>query len=569
MKVPRLPGLHNLRPNSRADLRGDLVAGVVITAFLIPVGMGYSQAAGLPPVYGLYATIIPLLVYAAFGPSKILVLGPDSSLAPLIAATIVPLAAGNPDRAVALAGALSIGAGLIALAAGIGKFGFVTELLSMPVRVGYLNGIAVVVIAGQLPKLLGVSVEHRTPVSEFVDLIRAAGDIGHVPATVGLVSLAAMIVMRLVARRLPRSLLVVIGSIIAVKIFNLEDKLVLVGSLPAGFPFPALPRIGWADFGKLAAGSLTIAAVSFADTSMLSRAYSKRLGQGVDPNAEFVGLGAANLAAGFFQGFPVSASQSRTPVAEAAGAKTQLTGVVAAILIVVLLVAAPGLLASLPIAALAAIVMLAVVDLIDAPMLISLARWRRSEFSLSMIAFVGVVIAGVMWGIGIAIAVSLLAFVSQAWRPHVTTLVRIKGVSGYHDIDHHPEGTQIDGLLLFSFGAPLFFANADGFRSEIIERVEETPDVRWVIVTAEPITGIDATAEAMINELHADLAERGIELGFAGLKSVVRDRIAPGGTVALIGADRFFPTIGEAIRAFVEETGSDFIDWKTQPPDPS
>ena len=545
------------------------MAGVVITAFLIPVGMGYSQAAGLPPVYGLYATIIPLLVYAAFGPSRILVLGPDSSLAPLIAATIVPLAAGNPDRAVALASALSIGAGLIAVAAGIGRFGFVTELLSMPVRVGYLNGIAVVVIVGQSPKLLGVSVEHSAPVSAFVDLIRAAGDVDRVPVMVGLVSLAAMIVMRLVAPRVPRSLLVVIGSIVAVKIFGLEDKLALVGSLPAGFPFPALPRVGWADFGKLAAGSFTIAVVSFADTSVLSRAYSKRLGQGVDPNAEFIGLGAANVAAGFFQGFPVSASQSRTPVAEAAGAKTQLTGVVAAILIVVLLVAAPGLLASLPIAALAAIVMLAVIDLIDVPTVVSLARGRRNEFILSMIAFVGVVIAGVLWGIGIAVAVSLLAFVSQAWRPHVTTLVRIKGVSGYHDIDQHPEGTQIDGLLLFSFGAPLFFANADGFRSEIIARVEETPDVRWVIVTAEPITGIDATAEAMINELHADLAERGIELGFAGLKSVVRDQIAPGGTVALIGADRFFPTIGQAIRAFVEETGSDFIDWKTQPPDPS
>ena len=545
------------------------MAGVVITAFLIPVGMGYSQAAGLPPVYGLYATIIPLLVYAAFGPSRILVLGPDSSLAPLIAATIVPLAAGNPDRAVALASALSIGAGLIAVAAGLGRFGFVTELLSMPVRVGYLNGIAVVVIVGQMPKLLGVSVEHSAPVGAFVDLIRAAGDVDRVPVMVGLVSLAAMIVMRLVAPRVPRSLLVVIGSIVAVKIFGLEGQLALVGSLPAGFPFPALPRVGWADFGKLAAGSFTIAVVSFADTSVLSRAYSKRLGQGVDPNAEFIGLGAANVAAGFFQGFPVSASQSRTPVAEAAGAKTQLTGVVAAILIVVLLVAAPGLLASLPIAALAAIVMLAVIDLIDVPTVVSLARGRRNEFILSMIAFVGVVIAGVLWGIGIAVAVSLLAFVSQAWRPHVTTLVRIKGVSGYHDIDQHPEGTQIDGLLLFSFGAPLFFANADGFRSEIIARVEETPDVRWVIVTAEPITGIDATAEAMINELHADLAERGIELGFAGLKSVVRDQIAPGGTVALIGADRFFPTIGEAIRAFVEESGSDFIDWKRQPPDPS
>ncbi len=540
------------------------MAGLVITAFLVPVGMGYSQASGLPPVYGLYATVIPLLVYALLGPSRIMVLGPDSSLAPLIAATIVPLAAGDPDRAVALAGALSVGAGLIALAAGIGKFGFVTELLSMPVRVGYLNGIAVVVILGQLPKLLGVSVTSEMPIGAFVDLVRSVDDIPRIPATVGVASLVGLVLVRLIAPRLPRSLIVVVASIVAVEIFDLTGDLELVGSLPAGFPMPAIPRVGWGDLSELAAGSLTIAVVSFADTSVLSRAYSKRLDQDVDPDAEFIGLGAANLAAGFFQGFPVSASSSRTPVAEAAGAKTQLTGVVAALAIVLLLVAAPGLLANLPIATLAAIVVLAVIDLIDLPTTLSLARWRRNEFLLSMIAFIGVVLAGVIWGIGVAVGVSLLAFVSQAWRPHVTTLVRIEGVSGYHDIDRHPEGHQVDGLLLFRFGAPLFFANADGFRSEILERVAETPDVRWVVVTAEPITSIDATAEGVIRELHADLAEHGIELGFAELKGVVRDQIAPDGTLALIGEDRLFPTIGEAVAAFVEETDSDFTDWKTQ-----
>ncbi|MEZ5375739.1 MAG: SulP family inorganic anion transporter [Acidimicrobiales bacterium] len=549
---------------SRSDVLADLLAGLVITAFLVPVGMGYSQASGLPPVYGLYATVVPLLVYAVLGPSRILVLGPDSSLAPLIAATIVPLAAGDPDRAVALAGALSIGAGLVALAAGIGKFGFVTELLSMPVRIGYLNGIAVVVIIGQLPKLLGISVESDMPVGEFVDLVAALGDIERTTASVGVASLLGLVAVRVVAPKLPRSLVVVIGSIVAVEALDLGGDLALVGSLPSGFPVPAIPRIGWGDFSELAAGSLTIAVVSFADTSVLSRAYAKRLDADVDPNAEFIGLGAANVVAGFFQGFPVSASSSRTPVAESAGAKTQLTGVFAALMIVLLLVGAPGLLASLPIATLAAIVILAVIDLVDVRTVFSLARWRRNEFLLSMIAFVGVVVAGVVWGIGVAVGVSLLAFVSQAWRPHVTTLVRIDGVSGYHDIDRHPEGRQVDGLLLFRFGAPLFFANADGFRAEILERVAETPDVQWVVVTAEPITSIDATAQAVIHELHDDLAEQGIELGFAELKGVVRDQIAPGGTIALIGHDRLFPTVGEAVSAFVAATGSDFTDWKTR-----
>ena len=269
---------------SRSDLLGDLVAGVVITAFLVPVGMGYSQASGLPPVYGLYATVLPLLVYALFGPSKILVLGPDSSLAPLIAATIVPLAAGDPDRAVALAGALSIGAGLIALAAGIGKFGFVTELLSMPVRLGYLNGIAVVVILGQMPKLLGISVDNELPIGRLVDLVQAIGEVDRVPATVGIASLVGLIIIRIVAPRLPRSLVVVIGSIVAVKVFDLGGDLDLVGSLPPGFPVPAIPRVGWGDMSELAAGSLTIA-VARSPTRACCRGPFEAAGPGGRPRS--------------------------------------------------------------------------------------------------------------------------------------------------------------------------------------------------------------------------------------------------------------------------------------------
>jgi high affinity sulfate transporter 1 len=561
--LPVPAGLDSIRHLSRSDIRGDLVAGIVITAFLVPVGMGYSQAAGLPPVYGLYATVLPLLAYAVFGPSRVFVLGPDSTLAPLIAATIVPLAGGDTNRAVALAGCLAVGAGLIAIAAGLGHFGFVTELLSMPVRVGYLNGIAIVVIVGQLPRMLGVSVGGEHPIPQLIDLARAVGDIARVPALIGVGSLIALVALRFLTPRIPRSLAVVVGSIVVVKLFGLESDLALVGRLPSGFPSPAIPRFELADAGALAAGSLTIALVSFADTSVLSRAYGDRLGAPVDSDAEFIGLGAANLAAGFFQGFPISASSSRTPVAEAAGARTQLTGVVAALLIVLLLVAAPGLLGSLPLATLAAVVIIAVVDLIDLPAVIRLARWRRREFVLSTLAFVGVVVAGVIWGVGLAVGVSLLAFVTNAWRPHVTALVRIEGVSGYHDIDRHPEGSQIEGLLLFRFDAPLFFANADGFRAEILERVAETPwPVRWVVVTAEPITDIDATAEEVLRRLHHDLSEQGITLAFAELKGVVKDQITPAGTLAMIGEDRLFPTVGEAVGAYVAETGIDWTDWK-------
>ncbi len=547
---------------TRSDFYGDVVAGIVVTAFLVPVGMGYSQAAGLPPVYGLYATVLPLLAYAVFGPSRVLVLGPDSSLAPLIAATILPLAGGSTDRAVALAGALAIGSGAIAIAAGVGKFGFVTELLSIPVRVGYLNGIAVVVILSQLPKLLGVSVESEMPLGKLAELVQAIGTFDRVTVTVGVMSLVGLVVVRLVVPKLPRSLIVVLSSIAAVMFFNLEDDLDLVGVLPTGFPSPQVPVIEWGDLGALAAGSLTIALVSFADTSVLSKAYAERRGEAVDSDAEFIGLGVANIAAGFFQGFPISASSSRTPVAESAGSKTQLTGVVAAILIIGLLVAAPGLLASLPIATLAAIVIVAVIDLIDVASVADLARWRRQEFVLTTIAFVGVVVAGVVWGIGVAVGVSLLAFISQAWRPHTTALVRIDGVSGYHDIERHPEGDEIEGLVLFRFDAPLFFANADEFRSAVLQSIGREGITRRVVITAEPITGIDATAEEMLRRLHSDLEDRGVVLAFAELKGTVRDRITPSGTMDLIGVDRFYPTIGEAVGAYVAESGIDWIDWK-------
>lgn len=559
----RPAGLQNLRGLTRPDLTGDLVAGIVLTAFLIPVGMGYSQAAGLPPVHGLYATVLPLLAYAVFGPSRILVLGPDSSLAPLIAVSILPLADGDTGRAIALAGALAIGVGIIALAAGFAHFGFVTELLSMPVRVGYLNGIAVVVILSQLPKMLGVTADSDAPLGQLIDLIRAIGEMHGETAAFGVGALIGLIILRRVFPALPRSLVVVVVSIIAVELFGASDRLDLVGALSSGFPVPSVPLLQWSDLDSLVVGSLTIALVTFADTSVLSKAYSERQGQTVDPDSELIGVGAANIAAGFFQGFPISASSSRTPVAEAAGAKSQLTGVVSAVLIVLLLVAAPGLLGSLPLSTLAAIVIVAVFDLIDIVAVSRLARWRRREFVLSMIAFVGVVAAGVVWGIGLAVAVSLLAFVNNAWRPHVTSLVRIDGVSGYHDINRHPEGGEIDGLLLFRFDAPLFFANADGFRTEVLERVDHTTGtVHWVVVTAEPITDIDATAEAVLVRLHADLKERGITLAFAELKGVVKDQITQSGTVELIGAHRLFPTIGEAVAGYVAESGVPWTDWK-------
>lgn len=565
----RMPGVAVARSYDRADLPRDVVAGLVLTAFLVPVGMAYAQASGLPPVYGLYATIVPLLAYALFGPSRILVLGPDSSLAPLIAATILPLALGDPDRAVALAGAMAVGTGVLCLVAGLARFGFVTELLSMPVRYGYLNGIVVVVMVSQLPVLLGVDINGGATLTKLGQTVRAVveGRVGTVSLVIGLTSFVGIVAVRRVAPRVPGVLIAVLGSMVAVKLFDLRDRLVLVGELPSGLPVPTVPTLSWSDVGPIAVGAFTVAVVALTDTSVLSRSLAARRDQRIDPDQELVALGVANLASGFTQGFAVSASSSRTPVAESAGARTQLTGVVAAGVVAVLLVVAPGALRDLPTATLAAVVIAAVVELLEVRGVVRLARTRRSEFVFSMVALVGVVVLGVLWGVGLAVGISLLALIQKAWRPYSATLVRVDGVKGYHDADRHPEGRRIPGLVLYRFDAPLFFANAELFRTEILDEMQRAAaldgePVRWVVVTAEPVTDVDATADQMLVELCRELAGNGVVLAFAELKGVVRDRLERSGTLDRIGRNRFFPTIGQAVRDYVGSTDADWVDWE-------
>jgi high affinity sulfate transporter 1 len=567
-----VPGVAVARHYRRHDLPRDVVAGVVLTAFLIPVGMAYAQASGLPPVHGLYATIVPLLVYAVFGPSRILVLGPDSSLAPLIAAAILPLAMGSPDRAVALAGALAIGTGAICLVAGALRFGFITELLSIPVRYGYLNGVVTVVIVSQVPIALGIEVEAGTTIGRAVETIRAVlrGEVVLAPFAIAAVSFVGIVVIRRLRPILPGVLFAVVGSSVVVAALGIGDDLVLVGTLPAGLPSPVWPDLRWSDLGPVAAGAFTVAIVALTDTSLLSRAFAARRGLRVDPDRELVALGAANLAAGFGQGFAVSASSSRTPVALSAGARTQLTNVVAAVLIAVLLVAWPGALRTLPVATLAAVVIAAVVELIEVRGVARLARIRTTEFLLSMIAFVGVVTLGVLWGVAIAVGFSLLALIQRAWRPHTTTLVRVDGTKGYHDAARHPEGREVPGLVLYRFGAPLFFANAELFRREVLELARAgRGSVRWVVVAAGSITDIDATADQMLVELHRELSDADVVLAFAELKGVVRDRIEETDTVELIGRDRFFPTVGRAVRAYTRATDTRWTDWQDADEDDS
>lgn len=537
----------------RGWLRDDLVAGVVVSALLVPQGMAYAQLAGLPPVTGLYATMIPLAVYALVGPSRILVLGPDSAVAPMVAAAVVPLAATPQDR-VPLAGLLAVMVGLVCMLGAVARFGFVTELLSTPVRVGYLAGIALTVMAGQVPRVMGIAV----PSEGVVDQMRAAVDgvdgMDPAAALIGVAGLGLILGTRWWRPRVPGVLIAVVAATAAVA--ATDPDVAVVGSLPRGLPSVGPPGIGGAHLGELAAAAVGIALVAFADTSILSRSYAARLGDRVDQNHELFALGAANLAAGVFQGFPLSSSSSRTPVAERAGARTQVTGLTGAAAVAVLLVAAPDLTRDLPQATLAAVVVAAVLGLVDIAWLRRAWRVRRSECLLALAALVGVVALGVLWGVLLAVGLSVGDFVRRAWRPHDAVLGRARGVKGYHDVTRYPQARRIPGLLLYRFDAPLWFANAEVFRSRVLELVEEAdPPVRRVVVAAEPITDVDTTAAEVLGELLEDLRVRGVELAFAEVKDPVGDRLRAYGLRDLIGADRLHPTIGAAVHAYLADTG--------------
>lgn len=532
--------------------------------------MGYAEAAGLPAICGLYATIVPLITYAIFGPSRILVLGPDSALAALIAAAVLPLAAGNADRAVALAGMLAILSGGLCILAGFAKFGFITDLISKPIRYGYMNGIAVTVLLSQLPTMLGFSVSGENVLQRGISLGNGIlqGRTNWTSAAISLLCLLVILGCRRWVPRVPGVLIAVVGATIVASLFDLVAvaNLSVVGPLPQGLPAIRVPVISFLELRPLFFGAAAIALISFADISVLSRTFAHRGGYEVDSNQELVALGVANVAAGLFQGFSVSSSASRTPVAESAGAKTQIAGVIGASCVALLLVFAPRLLRNLPHAALSAVVVSACLGLVEISGVLRLYRLRRSELAFSIVCFLGIMLLGVIQGIFIAVALALLAFIWRAWRPYDAVLGRVDGLKGYHDISRHPEARCIPGLVLFRWDAPLFFANASVFQEHVLRAVADAPTpTKWVVVTAEPVTDIDITAADMLAELDQRLHQAGIELCFAEMKGPVKDRLKRYGLFTTFGIDNFFPTIGQAVDRFLAVHQVEWQDWEEQP----
>ena len=558
-----VPGLALLRGagSRRAGLRRDLPAGIVLAALLVPQGMAYAELAGLPPVTGLYATIVPLVVYFLLGPSRILILGPDSAVSPLVAAAIIPLAAGgDPSERVALAGILALMVGAVMFVGGLARFGFVTELLSMPVRMGYLMGIALTVIVAQLPKLFGFSIPTETLIPALRDFVAGLDETNATALALGVGSLVLILVLRRVAPRVPGVFLAVVGATAIVSVLGLADEVPVVGPVPSGLPAFGVPDVSLADLKTLIPAAIGIAFVAFADTSVLSRSYAGRLGQEVDQNQELAVLGVANVATGLFQGFPLSTSSSRTAVAEDVGARSQFAGLVGALVLAVLLLVGTGLVQDLPV--------------VDArgdrhrrgPRV--LRRARRG--AAAPLAALGVPARdgrvrrrrAARRAVGRRDRDRALApdFIRRAWRPHDAVLGRVDGMKGYHDTDRHPEARLIPGPDALPVRRPAVLRERR-LLPRARARAREQAGGRWIVVAAEPITDVDATAGEMLGSLNAELDEAGIEIAFAELKDPVRDRLISYGIDDEIGRHRFWPTLGAAVSAYLAETGVEWVDW--------
>jgi high affinity sulfate transporter 1 len=560
------PGLAHFSRYPRAWLRPDVVAGVVLLTLLVPQGMAYAELAGLPPITGLYTSAIALLAYSLFGPSRVLVLGPDSSLGPVIAATIAPLVvADDPETAVAYASVLALLVGAMTMAAGLLRLGFVADLLSRPTQLGYMNGLALTILISQLPKLCGFSVDADGLLPEAAAFVRgvANGEVVGIAVAVGAAALALILLCQRFLRMVPGVLVAVLLSIAAVRLLDLTSHGVsVVGAMPQGFPPLTVPTVPAHDLPLLLAGAVGIAVVSLTDTISTASVFAARAGAEVEGNREMVGVGAASLAAGLFQGFPVSTSGSRTAVAVQNGARSPLAALAGAAGVVGMLLVAPGLLENLPQPALAAVVIAASLSLADLSGLARLRRLRTSEFVLALAAFLGVAVLGVLPGIGIAVALSILNVFRRAWWPHQAVLGRTEEAYGFHDVEFREETEHLPGLVLYRFDSPLLFVNARSLREEVRRLVAVAPRPRWLVLAAEPITDLDTTAADMLADLDRELAAGGTRLVLAELKDVVRQKIERYELVDALDPSRSFPTVRAAVEAYQAETG---VSWEPGP----
>lgn len=547
-----LPGTAQFTGYQRSWLRGDVLAGVTVAAYLVPQVMAYATVAGLPPVAGLWAALVPMGVYALLGSSRQLSVGPESTTALMTATALAPLVVGDPARYAAMAAMLALLVGAICLVAGLCGLGFLADLLSRPVLVGYMTGVAVIMISGQLDKVSGVEVTG----DEFVDQIRSfASGLGsvHVPTVVlSAAVLALLLLLYRIAPRFPGPLVAVLAATAVVWLFSLDDKGIrVVGGIPAGLPVPTLPPVTMTELLALAIPAAGIAVVAFSDNALTARTFAARKGDTIDASAELRALGICNLTTGVTQGFPVSSSGSRTALGDTVGSRTQLYSLVMLATVLLVMLAGRDLLEHFPMAALGALVVYAALRLIDAVEFRRLARFRRSELFLAVATTVAVLGFGVLYGVLVAIALSLMDTLRRIARPHDSVLGYVPGVAGMHDVDDYPDARPVPGLVVYRYDAPLFFANAENFRERALAAVEAADGpVEWFVLNAEAQVDPDLTAVDALEQLRRDLTARGIVFAMARVKSDLRDDLVAAGFIDRVGADRIFPTLPTAVEAF-------------------
>jgi len=558
---PWPPGLVRLRGYQRPWLRGDLVAGVTVAAYLVPQVMAYAGVAGLPPVTGLWAALPALACYAVLGSSRLVSLGPESTTALMTAVAIGPLAAGHPARYAALAATLALLVGVLAVVAWLVRLGFIADLLSRPVLVGYLAGVALIMMAGQLGRLTGVRVTGESFIGQVISF---AGRLAQVnPGDV--VIAAAVLVFLFTAQsrwpRLPGPLAAVLLSTAVCAIFGLgRHGVALVGHIPAGLPTPGLPKVDLSDVRELILPALGVLLVAFSDDVLTARAF-ERGGEVIDANTELLALGVSNAGAGLLRGFPISSSGSRTAIGLAAGAHTQAYSLTALASVLGVLLFARPVLASFPEAALGAIVVYAAVRLIDVQAFRRLAAFRRSEFVLALAACAGVLIFDILYGVVTAVGLSVAELLWRVGRPHDAIQGLVPGLAGMHDVDDYPQAETIPGLVVYRYDAPLFFANAQDFRRRALAAAGHgSGQARWFVLNTEANVEVDFTALEAVEAVRAELSRRGTIFALARVKQDLLDDLEPFGLAGKIGAERIFPTLPTAVAAYRQ--------WASQHPPP-
>lgn len=548
------PGLSTLRGYRRSWLRGDVVAGITVAAYAVPQVMAYAELAGLPPVVGLYAIMVPLAIYAFLGSSRQLSVGPESTTALLTAAAIGPLAAGDPARYAALASILALVVAAYCLLAWVLRLGFVADLLSRPVLVGYLTGVAVTMIVGQLGTITGADVSGESVMERVVSFVSNLDTIDVATTVLSLAVLVLLLALQSRWPRLPGPLIAVLLASAVVAAAGWESTVAVVGQVPFGLPELALPTISGGDLGLVALPALGLMIVGYTDNVLTARSFAARRHEEIDANQELLALGTANLGASVTQGFPVSSSGSRTALGSSAGSQTQLASLVTLGAIVATLFAFRGVLEFFPLAALGALVVYAALQLVDTEAFGALWRFRGAEFALAVSTTVVVLVADILLGVLIAVGLSVLELLYRVARPHDAIEGLVPGLAGMHDIDDYPDAQLVPGLLVYRYDSPLFFANAADFRRRALRSVarmeKEHGPVRWLLLNTESYVEVDSTAVDTLEQLRRELAARGVELALARVKQDLAVQLDRAGLLEKIGPDRMFPTLPTAVQGY-------------------